>query len=757
MFKKMLIICLVAWIVISALACSKNNQETKSHNSENDIKKTTGIDLDGAMQLSDTIPEQFNFFPIAENDILKVSIDEDSDALQILDKRNGHIWEPVINANEKDLFLSETWEQNLASMFSIKYTQRGGDGQERIVTAAIRREKPYIWIDKGNNTFTVSYYLVNREIGFDVEYVLKENALEVSIPDSGIKEDGDSKIVAIEMLPMLGAAPNGIDGYILVPDGSGALVDFSNTLRRPSNHRWAVYSRFNIEMNPFDKLDMRDEQQLARTGNVSEAMLPVYGVKVEDNAIFSFATRGDSSFNIYLATSGRAVDLNRISGEFVFRNTYYVKGSNIRADGQEEEILYEMIEDKRIEIDRSINYVFLSGKDANYSGMANIYRNYLVENGKLNNTIQDMKSIPLNLELLMGIEEERMLFNRFIPMTTFPQAQEIAELLWDEGISNINFNLRGWNRRGYGAHPFNYPAERRLGGNDGLYEFMEYCKERGFNATAEVNFIDLIMSNANFAMRRSVIRDGSGFQVTDVLRERFLINPYRSYDNFLSFITRMEDYEIGGVSFDRLGSFIYIDYNRSNMSHRNETIEQWKSIMEEAKNTYGFVSVRGGNLYTLKYADLIYDIPLGGSYARVTDEDVPFYQMIVHGSIPYATVPVNLYYDHTYQKLLNIEYGGLPYYILTHNQAYHLQNTDFNKLFSSYHKQWLDDVVELYKEYNEKLLPVMDSYIIEHKRLEPDLVKNTYSNGYRVFINYSEKEVTFDGITVDPMDYAIVE
>jgi len=758
MLKKMFIICFVVWAVISAAACTKTNQETKTDNITSSIGTTSELDLEDAIQLSDGIPEQFNFNTIIENDILKVSIDEGSDALQILDKRSGHIWEPSINANEKDLFLSETWEQNLASMFYIKFTQKSSDGQERIINTSIKSQKPYIWINKSNNSFTIKYYLANREIGFEVEYVLKDNTLEVSIPDSGIREDGDSKLVAIEMLPILGATPNGIDGYIMIPDGSGALVDFTNTLRRPSNYRWAVYSRFNIEMNPYDKLDMRDEQQLAKTGNVGTAMLPVYGVKVKDNAIVSFVTQGDSNFNIYLSTSGRAVDLNRVSGEFVFRNTYFLRGSDIRADGsQEADILHEIIEDKRIEMDRSIQYVFLTGENANYSGMANSYRNYLIENEKLNNSVEGMNSIPLNLELLMGIEEERIMFNKFISMTNFSQAQEIVDLFLEGGIRNINLNLKGWNKRGYGAHPFNYPAERRLGGNNALNDFMEYCKEKGIKTTTEVNFIDVIMSNANLAMRRSVVRDGSGYQVTDRLRERYLVNPKHAHINFESFITKMKDYEIGGVSFDRIGSLIYTDYSREEISYRNDTVEQWKRIMETAQNSYDFVSVRGGNLYTLKYADLLYDIPLGGSHSMVTDVDVPFYQMIVHGSIPYTTIPVNLYYDHTLQKLLNIEYGGLPYFILTYNQAYHLQNTDFNKLFSSYHQQWLDDATALYNEYNEKLLPVMKSYIVDHKRLDSDLVMNTYSNGYRIYINYSAEKVTFDGITIESMDYVIVQ
>lgn len=61
-------------------------------------------------------------------------------------------------------------------------------------------------------------------IHFDIplEYRLKEDSLEVSIPVSGIKEYGSGSIARIQLLRYMGAAKNDEEGYMVVPNGSGS-------------------------------------------------------------------------------------------------------------------------------------------------------------------------------------------------------------------------------------------------------------------------------------------------------------------------------------------------------------------------------------------------------------------------------------------------------------------------------------------------------------------------------------------------------
>lgn len=70
--------------------------------------------------------------------------------------------------------------------------------------------------------------------------------------------------------------------------------------------------------------------------------------------------------------------------------------------------------------------------------------------------------------------------------------------------------------------------------------------------------------------------------------------------------------------------------------------------------------IEGGNIYTLKYADYLFNIPVKSSGYHIGNETIPFFQMVVHGMIPYTSEPGNLAYDLKKQKLQWIEYGCLP-------------------------------------------------------------------------------------------------
>ena len=66
-----------------------------------------------------------------------------------------------------------------------------------------------------------------------------------------------------------------------------------------------------------------------------------------------------------------------------------------------------------------------------------------------------------------------------------------------------------------------------------------------------------------------------------------------------------------------------------------------------------------------------------------TDETIPFYQMVVHGLIPYSGDPQNLFYDPQLQYLKMVEYGYMPYYQFTMNYSDDLKDTYYSDLFSS--------------------------------------------------------------------------
>ena len=179
--------------------------------------------------------------------------------------------------------------------------------------------------------------------------------------------------------------------------------------------------------------------------------------------------------------------------------------------------------------------------------------------------------------------------------------------------------------------------------------------------------------------------------------------------------------------------------------------------MEASSDIFGFAAVYGGNTYILENADRLFDIPFEDSGQIFTDECIPFYQMTVHGSIPYSSGPGNLFYDETVQKLKWVEYGYIPYYQLTYRESNILKNTRYKQLFSSCYKDWLDTAISTYKEFNSRLGDVWSEYIIEHEKIKDGLFRVKYQNSVTVYVNYNEKTEMVDGYHVNALDYLVVD
>ena len=61
----------------------------------------------------------------------------------------------------------------------------------------------------------------------------------------------------------------------------------------------------------------------------------------------------------------------------------------------------------------------------------------------------------------------------------------------------------------------------------------------------------------------------------------------------------------------------------------------------DAVNKGQSIIAAGANSYILPYVDAVTDIPVYSSGFTVTDKDIPFYQMVIHGVVPYSSKPIN--------------------------------------------------------------------------------------------------------------------
>lgn len=686
------------------------------------------------------VPEGYT--KVGETSELALYFNAKEPSISVEDKRTGFVWNSAVGPTDYDMKdLNENWKTNLRSLFNFSYVNfKDSKGVPTPINSIMAKPKTSAKnIDKG---ISVTYEFANIKISLTVDIWLEGDALQVKVPADKLIEGDQYGITTLEILPFLGAASDDENGYILYPDGSGGLLNFKKSSHVDAKkYSWYIYGD--------DTVDLRNYMEIANT-NVQQAMLPVYGVKRGDNALVAIVNDGEHDTAINLYPSGYVVNLNRISPEFTYRRSYKDARPNAK--------MVNKIERDIIKQDHGVKYVFLNKDKANYSGMANAYRKHLLDTKGIRKAIQPGEKVPLGLDLFMGISERQILFDKYISMTSFDQAKAIIGEFNKNGIDKMQINLAGWTDKGYGTFPLNLPPSKELGGKKGLKDLAAFAAGQSNPLYLQSNFIDAIKKNGGFSTRNDVVYSKNNLVVTNLTKERFILNPMVTLERFIKgFMPEVKNYGVSGVNFEKFGSLLYYDYHKKYPSNREKTSEQWKQFMEESAKNLGKAAVQGGNAYTLAYADRLFEIPVKDSGYFITDETVPFYQLVVHGMIPYSANAGNLFHDLERQKLTWVEYGCMPYYRLTYESANLLKNTNYNRLFSSQYTDWKDMAVSVYKEFNQRLGDVWSQEMLRHEKLQENVYKVTYSNGTTVYINYNESGITADGNSVKALDYLVVD
>lgn len=690
---------------------------------------------------------------VAENAALKLFYNPEEDTIQVHDRQGDAIWSSAVDWESYGLQNPNTMQAAVTgSLFSLVYTDTGSN-EGKLNTVYSKNEPSTRSHSYLKNGISLAYRFTLLKITVTLNIILEEDGLSLSFPSDKITEESRYLLMSLQLLPAFGASNQQDEGYIMYPDGSGALLRYENCNDRPSNRSnfsLGVYSAFDSKITDYYQASglIKDSIEAPPTYNAS---LPVFGVKKGDAAFLAYVTLGDAQSRINVCPQGHLTGFNRAFFEFQYRNTFEIIGSNISAGGSSNKNKTPKVDKSRMQQDYTVKYRFLSGEDANYSGMARTYRSILEAQGIL----QDRASstVPLALDLFCGITEERMLMNAFINMTTFDQAKNISQRLLDAGVTSQSLTLKGWTDNGYGTFPLSTSAAGPLGGNNGLRSLAEYASQNGIQFYAQFNPLLAISGNAGFSVRTDAVYQGNSLAFSDATNTYYLLSPMAAAKKILSIGGYLQQLGNIGLSLEGLSQYVYEDYRDGATYTRTGTAALWQDIMASLPNG---LAAEGANQYVLPYASRLYNLPTSSSQTSLADENIPFLQMVIHGSVFYSSEPCNLFYDKKQQKLQWIEYGCMPYFELTAQCASQLKYTTYNRLYTSYYEDWLDDAVALYQECNTALAGTWDTAITEHTHLSETLVKLTYENGKSVYINYDKEAITVEGHEIPAEDYRVV-
>ena len=104
-----------------------------------------------------------------------------------------------------------------------------------------------------------------------------------------------------------------------------------------------------------------------------------------------------------------------------------------------------------------------------------------------------------------------------------------------------------------------------------------------------------------------------------------------------------------------------------------------------------------------------------------------------------------------------VESGVYPSFYLTEENSSALIYTNSSNLYSTQFDIYKETLVEYDAQLREVADKVADAFIVSHEKTSGEVVKVTYDNGVVIYVNYSEKDVTVDGVTIDARSYKVGE
>ena len=560
------------------------------------------------------------------------------------------------------------------------------------------------------------------------------SAMKLKIKIAQLGKSDSFAIVGLKLMPYFGACDDSTEGYVLFPDGCGAISEFKKDHGKyNSNYNASTYSGMITDI----------DRELNQTSiGLSNQTIPYFGIKADNNGMIAYVSSGQAMSDITFSPSGYLMPVSRTYAGFTYRNTVATSSINGEWQSGSDTMVFE---ETRLPFNAEVEYQFLDGDQADYSGMANTLRSYFVKEGILTKTKLISNGLPLAIDFL-GVKNEKLyLFDKYVVATEFGQASEVAKILGDVPLI---CNYRGAFSKGFGVYPAGSDLSRKLGSKSELCELSSVIKASGGQLFLENNQILAQLEEKGYKESDLTIDNKYTVLRSKDSNSLFLFSPRIVNEKQPDMLDDYSTFGSTAAADEMIGSFIYPDYDRKNRTSRIETAELWKENLAQAKEKLGAVRVSLGNDYTFNRADWISGVPASANGYIYMDEEVPFYEMLTHGYIAETSTYNNEFHDRRLQLLRSIEYGLIPYYSLTVNSVDWKENGSFSSRFSEVY----EDIVKEYNECESALGDVVEVPIVHHS-VKKDLAEVVYDNGIRIIINYSDKDRTVDGITIQPMDF----
>ena len=687
---------------------------------------------------------------VAESDTYIMYLYEPRLSILLENKETGEILESTLSDEQDDGESNTSWNAYMKSGIVLSaIIGTTNTYQVDLITCDNTMN-----VTKKDNGFSAEIFFTQYQFGLTVDVTLEDDELVVNVPDDSIIEKKEGTYIStVSLFPFMGYTHmDEEDGYMLIPDGNGALIYLDNKEGKYSTgFSQMIYGKDSGFTDSSTKTLLWDKYETVVDAN--QVIAPIFGMTHLDQQLGYLAVveSGDERASVEAHPNGVMVNYNRCFAKFLLRDIYVQPLNNSNSG------TVTNVETDRAHDDLQVRYLLLDGDDADYSGMAVSYRNYL-----LDNDLVSVKDTSYNTRVdFLGTDREEFLFStKAVTMTTTDNIEEMYGDLQDAGVSSLLTIYKGWQKGGiYNVPITKYKADSHIGGTSALTDLITSSAENNYNIYLYNDALraNADTSNTTFNVVKKINKRTFKEELKEEVYDTFLyLTPARTEDTLEKFVASYTKEGVSNLALSGITNSLYSYSYKGDFYSRQDCLQSYADTVAAVDENTNLV-LEQPFAYLWDNTDAFLDMPLGSSDYMYIDEEVPFLSMVLKGILPMYSDYVNFEANKTEFFLQMVESGVYPSFYITYENSSGLIYTNSSDLYSTEYATYRDTIVEYDEELRQVAEAVDGAFITNHEKMDNGVTAVTYDNGVVIYVNYSDNDVTVDGTKVEAMSYKVGE
>ncbi|MDR0553487.1 MAG: DUF5696 domain-containing protein, partial [Treponema sp.] len=529
----------------------------------------------------------------------------------------------------------------------------------------------------------------------------------------------------------------------------------------------------------------------------NRANFPAFGIQKNGEAVLCVIEEGAPSASIMADVSGRTSSYNTVSTRFVV-----IHGSKLNISSTNHVYAWEreLPEGGRF----LLRYRFCA--EDGYVGMAKEYRALLLKkNPELaarpapatiplaapatiplaapatiplaapaTIPLAAPATIPLAVELIGAVDKKQHLLGAPVDLplrlTGFREMETIVRDLQSRGWEHVRLKLTGWFNGGVEhTAPGSVQLVNELGSAADFQGLLAAAAEGGYKVYGEANFLAIrdsgpfdgftaFLDAARYINREQVILyEYSPISFIRMVwrRKFYLASPEYMENTIRAFIAQTKKLGVENIAFRTIGSRLAGDYNENRLVRREEAVSRQRALLADLRQNGAGIMVERGYAYILDRTDFITGMDLDSQGFGIANRTIPFYQIALHGLVPYTGDPINQAEDYTGRLLRTVETGAGLFFRFMARESAALQETRFQQYYSNEYGEWADAASALYQQFVRDFGRLYGQTIENHWFLAPKVTVTEYADGTQVVVNAGSVPWEYRGRIVPARSYAV--